>query len=115
MDLSAARKRLEEIRDDLDRSILVLRGEHPADHRGGSTSDASDAGLTLSESDRNQAMLQSAEAQNAAVIAALGRIEDGSYGQCVDCRQPVPEGRLEARPEAERCVACQGKRDRRRR
>jgi DnaK suppressor protein len=27
----------------------------------------------------------------------------------------VPEGRLEAKPEAARCVACQGKRDRLRR
>jgi DnaK suppressor protein len=33
----------------------------------------------------------------------------------VDCGLPVPEGRLEARPEASRCVACQAKRDRSRR
>jgi RNA polymerase-binding transcription factor DksA len=114
VDLSVARKHLEEIRDELDRSISVLRGEHPAD-RGGSTSDASDAGLSLSEADRNQAMVHSAGGQRAEVVAALGRIEDGSYGRCVDCGHPVPEGRLEARPEAGRCVPCQGKRDRRRR
>jgi RNA polymerase-binding transcription factor DksA len=114
VDLSVARKRLEEIRDDLDRSIMVLRGEHPAD-RGGSTSDASDAGLSLSEGARNQAMLHSSQGQRTEVIAALVRIEDGSYGLCLDCRHTVPEGRLEAKPEATRCVGCQGKRDRRRR
>jgi len=34
-------------------------------------------------------------------------MKEGTYGQCVDCGKPVPEGRLEARPEASRCVACQ--------
>jgi DnaK suppressor protein len=112
VDVSAARKRLEEIRDDLDRSILVLRGEHSSD-RGISTSDASDAGLRLTETAGSQALLQQATTQRGVIGAALARIEDGSYGSCVDCGKPVPEGRLEARPEAARCVGCQGKYDRR--
>ena len=29
------------------------------------------------------------------------------YGQCADCGRPVTEGRLEARPEASRCMQCQ--------
>ena len=45
----------------------------------------------------------------------LHRIEQGTYGVCADCGAGVPEGRLEARPDAARCVACQSKRDRRRR
>jgi DnaK suppressor protein len=114
VDLSAARKRLEEIRDDLDRSLAVLRGEHTRD-RGESSSDAADAGAILSESDRNQAMTQTVQAQRAQVMAALARLEGGNYGACVDCAQPVPEGRLEARPEAERCIPCQSKHDRRHR
>jgi len=114
VDLSAARKRLEEIRDDLDRSISVLRGEHQ-DDRGASTSDVSDAGLRLSEAAGSQALQEQLISQRGGILAALTRIEDGSYGGCVDCRKPVPEGRLEARPDASRCVACQGKHDRRRR
>jgi DnaK suppressor protein len=112
VDVSAARKRLEEIRDDLDRSISVLRGEHASD-RGISTSDASDAGLRLSETAGSQALLQQAVSQRSEIAAALARIENGSYGNCVDCGKSVPEGRLEARPDASRCVGCQGKRDRR--
>lgn len=112
MDVSAARKRLEEIRDDLDRSIVVLRGEHASD-RGISTSDASDAGLRLSETAGSQSLLQQATTQRGEIASALGRIENGSYGRCVDCGKPVPDGRLEARPEAARCVGCQGKHDRR--
>ncbi|HEX7164132.1 MAG TPA: TraR/DksA family transcriptional regulator [Trebonia sp.] len=59
--------------------------------------------------------MQAALAQRAEVLAALSRIDDGSYGRCVDCAGPVPEPRLEARPATARCVPCQSKRDRRRR
>jgi phage/conjugal plasmid C-4 type zinc finger TraR family protein len=36
-------------------------------------------------------------------------IESGTYGQCVECGGPIPEGRLKAIPDAERCVPCQTK------
>ncbi|MGO9079935.1 MAG: TraR/DksA family transcriptional regulator [Streptosporangiaceae bacterium] len=45
----------------------------------------------------------------------MSRIDHGTYGTCVDCGGPVPEGRLEAKPEAARCVSCQARRDRQRR
>jgi len=48
------------------------------------------------------------------VLAALGRIEENTYGRCVDCGADIPEGRLDARPDAARCVGCQAKRARRR-
>lgn len=113
MEISVARKRLEEMRDDLDRTVAVLQGEHPL-ARGGA-SEAGDAGANLTEADRNAASVQTALAQRAEIIAALARIDDGSYGRCVDCANPVPEPRLEARPATPRCVPCQAKRDRRRR
>lgn len=46
-------------------------------------------------------------AELAAINAALGRIEAGSYGQCTDCGVQIPEARLHAAPEAPRCIACQ--------
>ena len=113
MEISVARKRLEEIRDELDRTVDVLKGEHPLS-RGGSA-EAGDAGANLTEADRNEAAVQAALAQRAQVTTALARVDDGSYGLCVDCANPVPELRLEARPATERCVPCQSKRDRRRR
>ncbi|MCP9970793.1 TraR/DksA family transcriptional regulator [Actinomadura madurae] len=47
------------------------------------------------------------------MAAALDRIGAGTYGRCVGCGHPVPEGRLEARPDAARCIPCQTKHDRR--
>ncbi|MDQ6680643.1 MAG: TraR/DksA family transcriptional regulator [Pseudomonadota bacterium] len=42
-----------------------------------------------------------------AIDAARGRIADDSYGECIDCGQPIPLERLKAQPTALRCVACQ--------
>ena len=116
MDAAMMRERLEEMLGGLDRSIAVLKGESPAPGEGLATSlDPADAGANLSETDRTEAVLDSAQRQRGKVQAALRRMTDGTYGLCVDCGKPVPEGRLEARPDAARCVACQGKHDRRRR
>jgi DnaK suppressor protein len=39
------------------------------------------------------------------VRRARQRVADGSYGTCEVCGEPIPEGRLEARPWATRCIA----------
>ena len=115
MEITVARKRLEEMRADLDRSISILQGEHPAPLAGqGYPQDSADAGSTLSETDRTEAILHSARSQRDEVVAALARIEDNTYGRCTDCGGDIPEGRLEARPDAARCVNCQAKHARRR-
>jgi DnaK suppressor protein len=46
-------------------------------------------------------------AEIATVDAALKRIEDGSYGECLDCGVQIAEARLHAAPEAARCIHCQ--------
>jgi DnaK suppressor protein len=38
---------------------------------------------------------------------ALGRIDKGEYGSCVDCHEPIRHKRLMANPHAARCVPCQ--------
>ena len=116
MDATAARKRLDEIRAELERSIKVLRGEQEQDERAADyPQDPADAGANLSESERIEAELALAKLQRNDVLDALRRIELGTYGTCVDCGCVVPEGRLEAKPAAARCVSCQAKWDRLRR
>ena len=44
----------------------------------------------------------------AAVDAALRRLADGLFGDCVGCRQPIDADRLRARPAAPTCRACGG-------
>ena len=116
METIVARKHLEEMRDDLDRSIAILQGEGPGPVAGtGYPQDSADAGSILSEADRTEAILHSARSQRDEVLAALARIDENTYGRCVDCGHEIPEGRLEARPDAARCVACQAKYAKRRR
>ncbi len=40
------------------------------------------------------------------IQAALLRIEDGTYGICGQCGEDISTGRLQAVPEATRCVNC---------
>ncbi len=116
MEITVARKRLEEMRDELDRSIAILHGEHPGPQAGvGYPQDSADAGSSLSEADRTEAVLSSARAQREEVLAALARIENNTYGQCVECGHQIPAGRLDARPDAARCVSCQSAYAKRRR
>lgn len=40
------------------------------------------------------------------IRAALKRIDEGTYGSCQRCREPISKARLEALPMAELCVRC---------
>jgi DnaK suppressor protein len=42
------------------------------------------------------------------ICEALDRIEDKSYGLCVNCENPIQPKRLEAVPWAKHCIQCQG-------
>ncbi|SFJ67052.1 transcriptional regulator, TraR/DksA family [Streptosporangium canum] len=110
MNDATARMRLESMLAELDRSIGVLRGDPLAVW----DRSPADGGSVLTDADRNRAMLEAATRQRRSVLEALKRLDEGLYGLCADCGGPVPEGRLEARPEATRCVQCQSRRERRR-
>lgn len=42
-----------------------------------------------------------------AVVAALRRMDDGTYGTCTDCGMDIPFARLQVQPMAQRCARCQ--------
>ncbi len=41
------------------------------------------------------------------IESALARIENGEYGLCIDCEEPIDLRRLQAHPAALRCARCQ--------
>ena len=41
------------------------------------------------------------------VQAALGRVQEGTFGVCLRCEEDIPEKRLKALPWAAYCVTCQ--------
>ncbi len=40
---------------------------------------------------------------------ALAKIDDGTYGVCMDCSKPISEKRLTLFPDSTRCLMCQEK------
>lgn len=61
------------------------------------------------ERDLNIALEERESAELVAIADALQRVEDGSYGLCIDCGVDIGTARLHANPTALRCVTCQTK------
>lgn len=40
------------------------------------------------------------------IESALQRIDEGVFGQCQDCEDPIPEKRIEAVPLCTTCINC---------
>jgi len=43
------------------------------------------------------------------VEQAMKRLDEGDYGICYKCGDPIPSGRLEYMPETRVCVSCAGR------
>ena len=62
--------------------------------------------LALEAAEHNSAQLRT-------VRYALAKFDDGSFGACEDCGNPIGFSRLQARPEARLCISCQTRSERR--
>jgi DnaK suppressor protein len=52
------------------------------------------------------ATLAATRQRAAELRAALARHDEGEYGICERCGNPIPPARLEIRPDARTCVSC---------
>lgn len=77
-------------------SELADVDQHPADG-------ASD--LYEEELDETERILLEAEERR--IDDARRALAEGTYGTCRNCGQPIPPDRLQAAPEAVRCINCQ--------
>ncbi|MFW6201797.1 MAG: TraR/DksA family transcriptional regulator [Gemmatimonadota bacterium] len=66
--------------------------------------------LSRIDSLQNQMMSQGLrdreQARLSAILDALRRIEEGTYGRCTDCERAIAYERLLVFPETRTCVAC---------
>jgi RNA polymerase-binding transcription factor len=74
-------------------------------HTDGADGDEADMANFIETFESNNARVNSLEARYNQILAALERIEKGSYGICVKSGKPIEEDRLEANPAAETCKA----------
>jgi DnaK suppressor protein len=113
IDLAVMRKRLEEKQAEIQQHIAALTGSpappEDAIQASDGVAEPEEEAVDLQETDVEQAILDSEKTLLAEVQQALVRIENGTYGICSNCGQPIPEKRLEAIPWATLCVACASK------
>ncbi len=94
---------LVESRDTL--NVLQLESENHADIADRASSET-DRSIELRARDRQRKLISKIE-------SALARIEDGSYGYCIETGEPISLRRLDARPIATLSVEAQERHERR--
>jgi DnaK suppressor protein len=97
-EIAARREQIKRSSENMLDSELADYDQHPADE-GTETHEQ--------ELDETTDMMLAAEAEN--VEIALARLASGDYGTCVDCGKEIPRERLEAIPEAIRCIEDQAR------
>lgn len=83
------------------------------DSGDGAGQDQADVGATSFERDHELTVVNSERDKLLQIERALGRIEDGSYGVCESCGQPIGKMRLMAFPRATLCLTCKQREERR--
>jgi DnaK suppressor protein len=114
---------LAKIRDTLAAEIADLHGEidkaesEIADRLGDAVGDAgddqADAGAKTFEREQELALTHRSRELLGQSERALARIDEGSYGTCESCGEPIGKARLQAFPRATLCVACKQREERR--
>ena len=59
-----------------------------------------------SELERERARSAADDMRAHTLNEALGRMDEGSYGRCAICGEPIPFDRLSVLPETLYCVVC---------
>src|SRR5438093_10081934 len=117
INLEQIKQRLEAKRAELQENIKGLTEAHPrpvgAIEASEGPQDFEDIAVDFLETQQEQSLLVNEQALLTAVQRALERIEQGTYGTCVVCGQPIPEKRLEALPWAARDVKCEAQLEKR--
>lgn len=109
MDLDTARAELEQILRETESTNEVLESEGADTSSELSHNDQhpADTASEISDGDREHALIEATDRHRAEAVAAIARLDAGTYGRCVDCGKVIPDERLSFRPEAARCLADQ--------
>lgn len=101
--LAAQRERLVEHNDVLLKTIRIngVAASRP------DVDDVAAAGASDGEKCDHMLQIEKAFKTSNSVKAAISRIDNGTYGICYGCGDPIPIMRLTAQPDASRCLKCQ--------
>ena len=114
---------LDEVRAELTADVSRLAAEldlaeHELDELmrdagDGAGNDQADVGSATFERDHEMSLANNARDMLTQTRRALARIDDGTYGVCESCGQPIGKMRLQAFPRATLCMTCKQREERR--
>jgi RNA polymerase-binding transcription factor DksA len=109
LDIAKVRTRLEGDKKRLlgELEQLSVAGRPSEERREGSPFGKREEEATESlELERRLALERGIKEQLTAIEFALAKITAGTYGKCDVCGKPIEPARLEALPQARRCMSC---------
>lgn len=106
--LLAEQRRVHEVREAADH---LSEGAKEAAERELSSADQHPAELATETMERelDQSVVIHAQGEIVEIEAALRRLDEGTYGKCEECGNPITDARLEAMPAARYCLDDQAR------
>lgn len=107
--LEELRGALEAEKDAVEEELSTHGVNIDSDWQGNSSSsgeeaDQNDAADNIEELVINVPLVEELEKRHKEIVAALARMDTGSYGLCENGGEPIPFDRLEANPAARTCI-----------
>jgi DnaK suppressor protein len=102
--LASIKKRLIARKMEIEADLTRLSREHFAER---AAADPTDQASVSTLEDLNISVQNNEHDEYLMIIKALEMIDEGTYGICSDCEQPISEKRLQLYPNATRCLSCQ--------
>jgi RNA polymerase-binding protein DksA len=96
------RRRLLQLKAELSERVNKIK----ADVTGGLEADSKEQAAQLENQEVLDALANEATQEIERINQAMQRMDDGTYGVCVDCGADIDIRRLNARPFASKCIAC---------
>lgn len=115
-EIDEQREALQEELTKLEQKIAAQEAELNDLLKGGSDGagrDPADVGSSNFERDQELSIAHNAREMADQLRLALNLFEDGQYGLCEVCGDPIGKGRLQAFPRATLCVTCKQREERR--
>lgn len=110
--LAVLRKLLETERVTIEAQITQLDADFLDESWKARSDDDAESGSATFERERMMSLAQNARALLSGIDRALSRMDEGTYGLCESCGEPIDINRLEALPAAVDCLDCRRKAER---
>lgn len=112
-DLGSFRRLLEDLNDRLRGNVDRMTDEALRRNQGEASTNLSnvplhmaDVGTENYDQEFTLGLIENEQETLKLIDEALGRVDDGTYGICGECEQPIAKARLEALPYTRYCIEC---------